>query len=212
MNMKALCLAASLALSPSAFALFKCVDEKGVTRIGETPPEECAKVPMQEVSRSGTVLRTIAPSLTQEQVDAIKASEEKRKKDAIVAAEQARKDQALLSTYASEREIDMTRERNIQPVNGRIKVARERIAAVDKRMKQIEDEMEFYKAGKGKSGKGKEMPDNLMHDLERQKKEKIALEKSLVDYDKEIATLTAKYELDKQRWLALKTKKDAPAK
>jgi hypothetical protein len=212
MKLKALCVAAALAFSPGAFALFKCVGEKGVTHIGETPPEECAKVPMQEVSRSGMVLRTIAPSLTQEQVDAMKASEEKRKREAAAAAEQARKDQALLSTYASEREIDMTRERNIQPVNSRIKVARERIAAVDKRMKQIEDEMEFYKAGKGKSGKGKEVPDNLTHDMDRLRKERLSLEKSLADYDKEIATLSSKYELDKQRWLALKTKKDTPAK
>ena len=207
MKMKTLCLAAALAFAPSAFAVYKCVDEKGITRIGETPPDECANVPMQEVSRSGTVLRTIAPSLTQQQVDAMRETELKKKEDAKIAAEQARKDGALLATYSSDREIDMTRDRNIQPINGRIKVAKERIAAVDKRVKQIEDEMEFYKAGKGKSGKGKEMPENLTHDLERVKKEKVALEKSLVDYDKEIAALTAKYELDKQRWLALKQAK-----
>ena len=207
MNMKILCLAAALAFAPSAFSAFRCVDEKGITRIGDTPPAECEKVPMQEVTKTGTVLRTIAPSLTQEQVDAMRAAEKKKKEDALVAAEQNRKDQALLSTYASEREIDMTRERNIQPVNGRIKVAKERIVAVEKRMKQIEDEMEFYKAGKSKAGKTREAPENLVHDLERAKKEKAILEKSLVDYDKEIATLTAKYEVDKQRWLALKQAK-----
>jgi hypothetical protein len=207
MKMRLLCLGAALAFAPAAFAVYKCVDEKGITRIGETPPEECANVPMQEVSRSGMVLRTIAPSLTQQQVDAMREAELKKKEDAKIAAEQARKDQALLATYSSDREIDMTRDRNIQPINGRIKVAQERIAAVDKRIKQIEDEMEFYKAGKGKSGKGREMPEHLKSDLERVKKEKTALEKSLVDYDKEIAALTAKYEVDKQRWLSLKQAK-----
>ena len=101
----------------------------------------------------------------------------------------------------------MTRDRNIAPIKGRIKVANERIAAVDKRVKQIEDEMEFYKAGKGKSGKGKEAPEHLKADLERVKKERVTLEKSLSDYDREIAALTAKYEVDKQRWLALKQAK-----
>ena len=203
MKMKALCFAAALAFAPSAFATFKCVDEKGVTRIGETPPDECANVPMQEL-RGSTVIKTIAPSLTPQQVEAMRATEDTRKEDAKIAAEQARKDQALLSTYASDREIDMARDRNIAPINARIKITRERIAAVDKRIKQIEDEMEFYKAGKGKSGKAKEMPENLTADMERVKKEKIALEKSLVDADKEIANLTAKYEVDKQRWLSLK--------
>ena len=206
---KILCFMAALAFAPSAFAVFKCVDEKGVTRIGETPPDECANVPMQEVSRSGTVLRTIAPSLTPAQVEAARAAEEKRKSENKALAEQARKDEALLYTYASEREIDMTRDRNIEPIKNRIKVSNERIAAVDKRIKQIEEEMEFYKAGKSKAGKTRETPEGLMHDLDRAKKEKAIIEKSMTDYDKEIAALKAKYETDKQRWLALKQAKKA---
>ena len=204
-----LCFMAALALAPSAFAVFKCVDEKGVTRIGETPPDECANVPMQEVSRSGTVLRTIAPSLTPAQVEAARAAEEKKKSENKALAEQARKDEALLYTYASEREIDMTRDRNIEPIKNRIKVSNERIAAIDKRIKQIEEEMEFYKAGKSKSGKVRETPEGLMHDLERAKKEKATIEKSLTDYDKEIAALKTKYDADKGRWTALKQAKKA---
>ena len=204
---KILCLAAALAFAPSAFAVYKCVDEKGITRIGETPPDECSNVPMQEVSRSGTVLRTIAPSLTPAQVEANRAAEEKRKVENKAAAEQARKDEALLNTYASDREIDMTRDRNIEPINARIRIAKERIVAIDKRMQQIQDEMEFYKAGKGKSGKTRETPEALVHDLDRAKKEKATIEKSLTDYDKEIAALKAKYETDRQRWTALKQAK-----
>ena len=204
---KILCFMAALALAPPAFAVYKCVDEKGVTRIGETPPDECAKVPMQEISRSGTVLRTIAPSLTPEQVEAQRAIEEKKKQENKALAEQARKDEALLNTYASEREFDMTRDRNIEPINNRIKVAKERIVAVDKRIQQIQDEMEFYKAGKSKAGKAREAPEGLAHDLDRAKKEKATIEKSLVDYDKEIAALRTKYDTDKQRWIALKQAK-----
>jgi hypothetical protein len=204
---KILCLVAALAFTPCAMAVFKCVDEKGVTRIGETPPEECAKVPMQEVTKSGKVLRTIAPSLTAEQVEALRAAEEKRKAENKVAAEQARLDQALLYTYASEREFDMTRDRNIEPIVNRKKVANERIAAIDKRVKQIEEEMEFYKAGKSKAGKTREAPESLVHDLERARKEKATIEKSLEGYDREIAALKAKYDGDKQRWIALKQAK-----
>jgi hypothetical protein len=206
---KILCFIAALAFAPSALAIYKCVDEKGITRIGETPPEECANVPMQEVTRSGTVRRTIAPSLTPAQVEAQRAIEEKKKADNKAYAEQSRKDEALLNTYASEREIDMTRDRNIEPVNSRIKVANERIVAIDKRIQQIQDEMEFYKAGKSKAGKTRETPEGLIHDLDRAKKEKATIEKSLTAYDKEIATLRTKYDTDKVRWLALKQAKKA---
>ena len=205
-----ICLLA-LAFAPAASATYKCVDEKGVTRIGETPPDECGNVPMHEISRSGQVLRTIAPSLTAEQVKALQETAEKRKQEEKRAFEQARKDEALLSTYASDREIDMTRDRNIDPINGRIKVTRERLDGVDKRVKQLEEEMEFYKQGKSrtttsKSGKsrGDEPPAQLTHDLQRLKGERVALEKSLAGYDKEIEAMRAKYDGDKRRWLELK--------
>jgi hypothetical protein len=212
MKTKTLCFAIALAFAPGAFASFKCVDEKGVTRIGETPPDECAKVPMQEM-RGSTVMRTIPPSLTPEQVKAQQEEAEKNKQAQKEAAEQQRKDLALLNTYASDKEIDMTRDRNVEPINARIKIARERMEAIDKRTKQIEDEMEFYKAGKagkGKEGKGKDTPEQLKADLANLQKEKVTLEKSIKTNEKEIEGVKNKYDGDKKRWLALKN--PAPSK
>jgi hypothetical protein len=217
-----LCMMA-LAFAPSAFALYKCVDEKGVTRIGETPPEECATVVMYEISRSGQVLKKIDPTPTAEQLKQREADAERRKEADKVAAEQRRKDMALINTYATEREFDVARDRNIDPINGRIKITRERLAGVDKRVKELEDEMEFYKAGKSrtvtsKSGKKKEVrsdevPPMLTEELQRKKTERAVLEKSLVGYDREIEVLRTKYDTDKRRWMELKsgakTKEDA---
>lgn len=206
MKTKMLCFAVALAFAPAAFAAYKCVDEKGVTRIGETPPDECGNVPLQEI-RGGQVIRTIPPSLTPEQVKAQQEAAEKTRQAQKEAAEQQRKDLALLNTYASENEIDMTRDRNVEPINARIKIANERIAAVDKRTKEIEEEMEFYKAGKSdKKGKGaaKDTPEQLKADLDRVKKERVTLEKQIVGYQKEIEQVKAKYDLDRKRWLALK--------
>ena len=208
MKTKMLCFAVALAFAPAAFATYKCVDEKGITRIGETPPDECANVPMQEIGRNGSVIRTIPPSLTPEQVKAQQDAAEKNKQAQKEAAEQQRKDLALMNTYATEKEIDITRDRNVEPVNNRIKVARERIEAIDKRSKELEDEMEFYKAGKSdKAGKGKgakDTPEQLKENLERAKKEKAALEKNITASEKEIEQIKAKYDGDKKRWLALK--------
>lgn len=207
MKTRTLCIAIALAFAPGAFAAYKCVDEKGITRIGDTPPEECAKVPMQEI-RGGMVVRTIAPSLTPEQVKAQEEAAEKTRQAQKEAAEQQRKDLALLNTYASANEIDMTRDRNVEPINARIKVATERIEAIDKRTKQLEDEMEFYKAGKGgKDGKGKDSGkggEQLKADIASLQKEKATIEKSIKGYEKEIENMKAKYDVDKKRWIALK--------
>jgi hypothetical protein len=205
-RIKLLCLAASALFATSAGAAFKCVDEKGFTHVGDTPPEKCANVVMYEVSRTGTVLRKFEPSLTPEQVKA-RAEAEERKKEADKAAnEQKRKDLALLATYSSEGEFDVVRDRTIEPIRGRIKSAQERIEAIDKRVKDLDGEMEFYKAGKSsKAKKTVEAPSNLTSELERLKAERQGLAKGMVSSEKEITELRAKFDVDKKRWLALKT-------
>lgn len=211
----ALSIATAAALALPAHAAFKCVDEKGRTHIGDTPPEPCSKVVMYEVTRGGQVIRTIQPTLTEEQVKA-RIEEEERKKEADkVAFEQKRKDLALLATYSTESELDVARDRNIDPINSRIKLAQERIADIDKRNKQLDEELEFYKAGKsGKSknddGKKSNTGTMLQEEQNRLKVEKAQVLKSIASSEKEIADLKAKFEVDKKRWIALKAGKAGP--
>jgi hypothetical protein len=188
---------------PAAGAAYKCVDEKGVTHIGDTEPAACANVMMYEVSRSGAILRSIEPTPTPEQLKA-KEEEFERAKAAIKnQAEQKRKDTALLNTFSAEREFDVVRDRQIEPINGRIRSAQERIKAVEKRQKELEEEMEFYKAGKSKT-RTLAPPAQLAADLERVTKEQVTLKKNIANYEREIEELRAKFDVDKKRWLDLK--------
>ena len=220
----ALTIEAAAVMAAPAHAAFKCVDEKGRTYIGDTPPEACAKVVMYEVTRGGQVIRTIQPSLTEEQVKARLEEEEKKKEADKAAFEQKRKDLALLATYSTEAEFDVARDRNIDPINARIKLAQERIGDIDKRNKQLDEELEFYKAGKsGKSkapeggGKKSDTGAMLQEEQTRLKAEKSQVQKTILGSEKEIADLKAKFEVDKKRWIALKSGKagagtsDAPA-
>ena len=200
-----LALLVALALSTPATAAFRCVDEKGRTHIGDTPPPGCANVVMQEVTRGGTVIRTIQPSLTEEQWKAKLEAEEKARIAEKIAAEQKRKDMALLATYANEKEFDTSRDRNIDPIKARIQQSTERLKEIDKRVKVVKEEMEFYEAGKKKSTKEKDMPSGLQMELERLADEKKTIQKTIAASEKEIAELRVKYEVDKKRWLALKS-------
>jgi Domain of unknown function (DUF4124) len=192
--------------APSAGAVYKCVDEKGVTHIGDTPPAPCASVMMLELSPSGTLLRRIEPSPTPEQLKA-KLDEAQRNKEASRASgDQKRKDEALLSTYGGEREFEMVLNRNIEPIKGRIASAQDRMKAVEKRSKEIEEEMEFYKAGKkGAADKPREAPPMLVAELQRLTTEKAALERSIAAHNAEIEQLRTKFDVDKKRWMALKS-------
>lgn len=207
--MKRLCLLLAVSIAPAAGAAYKCVDERGLTHIGDTPPAGCANVVMYEVSKSGAVIRKIDPTPTPEQVKAKQDEFERLKASLKTESEQKRKDQALLNTFSGEREFDVVRDRNIEPIRARIKSAEERIRAVDKRTKELEEEMEFYKAGKSKA-KAAEAPTQLTADLQRGRTEKATLVSAIAKYEKEIEQVKAKFDADKKRWLALKS--PAPAK
>ena len=204
--MKRSCLLFLVFFAPAAGAAYKCVDEKGVTRVGDTPPPECANVVMYETSRTGTVIKKIDPTPTAEQIKARAEEAERRKVADKAAAEQKRKDMALLNTFSGEKEFDVVRDRQIEPIQGRMRQARERIAAIDKRQQAIDEEMEFYKAGKRKTSNAKpvEPPHNLVSENDRLNAEKKTLERSLANGEKEIEQLKVRFDVDKKRWLALK--------
>jgi Domain of unknown function (DUF4124) len=199
----------ALLFAPGVEATYKCTDKGGRTHIGDTPPAQCAEVVMYETSASGTVLRKIDPTPSADEVKAKLAAEEKKKADDIAAGEQRRKDLALMATYTSEKDFDVAAERNLDPIIMRIKSVKERIAAVEKRQQSLEDEMEFYQAGKSKTSKSKSAPPQLVTDLDRVKAEQVTLATNLKNYDKEVADTRARYESDKQRWKDLKTQQAA---
>jgi hypothetical protein len=204
-RMRRMFLLLAVAFATSAGATFKCVDPKGVTRIGDTPPEECGNVVIYEISPSGAVIKKIDPTPTPEQVKALQEDRERKKESDRAAADQKRKDEALLASFSGEKEFDIVRDRNIEPVVGRIKSNEERLKEVAKRIKELEDEMEFYKAGKsGKSGKGSETPPVLVEVMARTRADKATLEKANLANQKEIEDIKAKFEADKKRWVSLK--------
>jgi hypothetical protein len=191
---------------PLAGAAYKCVDERGLTHVGDTPPAGCAKVVMYEVKPNGTVIRRIDPTPTPDQVKAMQAEQERKREADKLAAEQKRKDAALLSTYSSEREFEVVLDRTVSPIRARMASAHERIVAIDARQRKIEEEMEFYKAGKRKSAKGDrdQAPPSLVAEQERLFFEKQSLVNGLAAQEKEIRQLEARSEADRRRWVSIK--------
>jgi hypothetical protein len=209
--MRRLILVLAMLYPPLAGAEYKCVDERGLTHVGDIPPPACGNVVIYEMSKSGMVLRKIDPTPTPEQLKTRLEELERRKEADRIAGEQKRKDLALLNTYTQEHEIDTARDRNIEPIKARIKSAQERQLELERREQDLGEEMEFYKAGKSRSVKGREEaprdepPPNLVADLERVRKEKASLTKHIVSYEKEMEQLRVKYETDRKRWIALKS-------
>lgn len=203
-------IAAILALTPgfaAAQAIMKCVDEKGVTHYGNPLPPQCAKSEIKELSGQGTVKKTLDRPLTPEEIKAredemIRSKDERRRQEDL-----QRRDRALVATYGAEKEFDVSRDKALDVINTRQKTSQNRLKELEDYQKKLSAELEFYKDGKSKSSKGKEVPAELAQNVERTKKDLEATKDSIQRMEEEKKNIHAQFEADKQRWRDLKSGK-----
>jgi hypothetical protein len=198
-----LSLVAAIAALP-AHAVFKCVDEKGITHYGDTMPPQCAKKAITEMSKQGSVVKQYEAPLTAEQLKAAGEENERRKEHEKKLAEQRLRDNALIATFGSEREFDMARDKDLATLEARKKTLVSRNEDVDKQLAAHQNEMEFYKAGKSKTSKNKEAPPQLVQDFNRARNDRVNLDRELAKVDTDRAAVTARYDTEKTRWKKLK--------
>lgn len=98
--------------APAQAAMFKWVDEKGITHYGDHVPARYKDRAGDQLKKSGRTVKNDPASVAQptqspEDLDRQRA----QAKDQL---ERQRQDNALLATYASEAEIDQARERELR--------------------------------------------------------------------------------------------------
>jgi hypothetical protein len=156
-------LVAALAGAPmgSGAQLFICTLRNGRTLTEDVPPPECQDVPIRELNRDGSVKRVIEPPLTPEQKKKREQEEKERRERERQAQEQLRSDRALLETYASEDEIESSRDRTLASRQALIDRANQQLKEFKMDRKRLDDEAEFYVR--------RPMPDKLKRAIEDNK-------------------------------------------
>ena len=197
-------LPAILLVAGPAYALFKCTDEKGVTHYGDTMPPQCDKKPIVEMSQQGSVVRKIAAPLTPAQIKEIEDNKVRNKaKDDLMAAQKLR-DNALLSTYGAEREFDVARDKDIAGLEVRRATLAARTGSMDKTLAKLNNDLEFYQAGKSKTSKVKEAPPQLVQDQKRAASDALGIRTEIEKIDKAKEEIRLRYDSEKARWKRLK--------
>ena len=140
----------------------------------------------------------LAPSWTEaEKERAAKEAEAKRKREADAARREAvRRNSALLATYTSAQDIDEARSRALADNQKAVKAVELRIEAIKKRRSSYDKELELYK-GDNKP------PARLQDDIRDAEIDLKAQENLLAAKKKDIDTINARYDQDKQRYLEL---------
>ena len=188
----------------SAHALYKCVDERGVTHYGDIMPSQCDKKPVVEMSKQGSVVRKYDAPLTPEQLKAIEEDKIRNKEKNDRIAVQKLRDNALMSTYGAEREFDIARDKEVANLESRRKTLSSRTEGVDNSLTKLNNDMEFYQAGKSKSAKARAAPPQLVLDHKRAVHDAESLRSEIERIDKSKQEIRARYDSEKAHWKRLK--------
>ena len=196
LNIALLACALLAALPASAQRLYKYTDPAtGKTVYTERLPTEAAGKANEQLNRQGTVVKREGPAPTAEELAAREADRKRKLDEEAAAKEEKRKNQALLNTYATEKDIDEARGRALQVNDEAIKDAERKLAEAQKRQKLLASEAEFFQK--------KPMPLQLKLDIQGNQAELKAHGDLLDAKRKETASINAKYDEDKRRYLEL---------
>ncbi|HLP98130.1 MAG TPA: DUF4124 domain-containing protein [Sideroxyarcus sp.] len=184
-------LCAVFALNAEA-KLYKWVDKNGQTHYGETIPPEYANSDTQTLEKGRIKDR-------QDGFDAKKQQESKIDPEVAKAAKAAkRRDEALLNTYSNEKEIDLARDRNLLQVEARVNSYSTLLKSAQETLVGLHQESDDL------TKKGRKIPASLTEDLAESEARVAKLQRDLDLSNKEMETVKARYEADKQRYRELK--------
>jgi hypothetical protein len=193
----ALVAAAAMLASPGPAhgAMYKWVDDKGVVHYTDTLPPEAVDKASTELNKQGIPVKKTDKALTPEQRRALEQDAQRQRQVARQQEEVARRDRALLSSYTSEAEIDLARNRSLQTINNVVQSTLAYSEQLSKRKVEVETKKEEMK--------GKPMVAVLDRELESIEAELARQAELIAQKKRETEMVVAKYDADKQRWREL---------
>ncbi len=184
-------------------ATYKWVDEKGVVHYTDKMPPDQVDKATTELSKQGITVNKTDKALTPEQRRAKEQEAERAKEAAKAQEETIRRDRALVASYTSEAEIDLARNRSLQTINNVILSSQAFSEQLTKRKVDVETKRD--------ESKGKALAAVFDRELESIEAELQRQSELVTQKNKEAATITAKYDADKQRWRELSASKERSA-
>jgi hypothetical protein len=188
---------------PVRAATYKWVDENGVVHYTDKMPPEAVNKGVVQLNKQGVPIKKTEAALTPEQRRAQEAAEAQRREAAKVEAERERRDRALLSSYTTEAEIDLARQRALSTIDSVVHSARAYGEQLTRRKHEAEIRKASYDTGK--------VPLALERELEGIDRE-LARQNELLELKKrETDAVIAKYDAEKRRWRELIAAKGSAA-
>jgi hypothetical protein len=192
-----------LAMSGVRAATYKWTDDKGVVHYTDKIPPEVVNKGSVELNKQGVTVKRVDPALTPEQRRARAAEDERERQLARERELVDRRDRALLSTYTTESEIDLARNRALGTIEAQVQSSTAYSALLQKRKTELD--------AKRLSLGDKPVPVVLERELANISDELAKQYELIVTKQKEILVVNVRYDADKHRWAELRRISEASA-
>jgi len=183
---------ACIALPAQAAGLYKWTDDQGVVHYSDQLPADAMNKGSVVFDKQGRPIKKIDPALTPAQAKAKEVEDERQRAINKVQEDKLRRDTALLHSYTSEEEIDFARSRALSAIESQLKSAEEYASELARRQQELQKQKDAVA--------GKPIPQKLENELATIDEELARQAKVLAQRKADYATLSAKYDIDKQRF------------
>jgi hypothetical protein len=175
---------------------YRCTGKDGRKHYGQTLPQACLGRPLELINKQGLVVKRIDPEAEEKARIAKEADAEKKREMDAAQKDAMRRNQALLATYTSEKDIEESRARALREHKYQLEEVENRIDEIKKRQARFEKDLAVYKeAGKGAP------PQRLKEEITNAEIDLKAQQGLLDAKKKEAASINARYDDDRRRYL-----------
>jgi hypothetical protein len=124
--------------------IYSCVDAKGRTVTADRPIAACIDREQKELNPSGSVKRTVPPTLTARERALAEEKARQAEEEKVRAAEERKRNHALVTRYPDQAAHDKERSATLSVADDVVATATRRLAALAAERRKLDAEMEFY--------------------------------------------------------------------
>ncbi len=189
-----LALALLLAAGTAQAAMYRWVDSQGRVHYSDTLPPTYQKSGAAEMNKQGTVIKR-TQSEAERKAEAERQAEQQRIQQEQ--QKQVQRDRALTSTYTTEAEIDLARDRALEHHKLAIKSAGIRSEAVNATIADLEARIATIEKS------GRKVGSSLTEQLDQATRESLELKRAILNNEEAMQKVREKYAADKARFREL---------
>lgn len=173
--------------------IYRYKNKDGVTVLDSKIPPEYVNNGYEIVSRSGKVLKVIAPAIQGPEAERLRREKLQRE-------EQAKEDLQLRRSYSNVADIDAAKARNLESLRGNISILQANLVSARKRLQDYQAQAAAIERG------GRQLPDELLKNINNLVQEEKDMQAQIKQREQEHQEVEEKFDRDKKRFIEISKK------